>query len=214
MSAIIAELDTLFLGGFALSSEVLASRLEKYGIPDNAPNRFLRYFYGKPTTTALTDVLPAEVDVAHVERRLAATYAALLQQNALAALPAIKQLFRPLVKSGIQIAVITHLRPATIQELFDGICDEVHTILDSAPLSIGIQPVAWQQALNQLNAPVRHTLALVSCGASVRSAIRIGLKAAVILDPITAFDSLTGADLVTESITKTFLTKLKTRLLP
>ena len=43
MQALIIELDPLFLGGFALPAEVLADRLEKYGIADNDPYRFVRH---------------------------------------------------------------------------------------------------------------------------------------------------------------------------
>ncbi len=211
MKAILVAIDTVFLGGFALSSEVLADRLMKYGLQDNDPHCFVRSFYGKNVTTGLKQLLPEQVDVAHVERRLATTYSALLQQNALAAQPLIRQVLRPLAKMGVKIGVVSHLRPETITELFDGIAEDVFAVFDALPISVGIPPSVWQQLIVRSGYPVRQCMALVSCGVSVRTALQVGLQSVLVPDPMTAFDSSTGASLVAETMNKTFITKLKAR---
>ncbi|MEG1552798.1 MAG: hypothetical protein RR133_00840 [Kiritimatiellia bacterium] len=211
MPALIVELDALFLGGFALASEVLSERLEKYGIPDNDPYRFVRKIYGKPFTSALKALLPETQDVAHVERRLAATYTALLQQNALAAVDALKANLRPLVKSGVSLAVITRLRSDVVDELFDSIATEVITVTNPAPIAVGVAPEIFQTALVALGVPVCECIALVACGVSVRSAVRVGLRACVVPDPMVTFENCAGADLVVDQLGKTLVTKLKAR---
>lgn len=214
MPALIVELDTLFLGGFALSAEVLADRLAKYGIRDNDPNRFVRSFYGRPLGPTLRKILPDNVDSAHVERRLAATYTALLQQNALAAKPQIRQLLRPLANAGIRLGLITHLRRDTVQELFEDIADDIAVTPDFSPVSVGVSDASLQAAVVELNTPVRHALALVACGASVRTAIQIGLRTAVVPDPMTAFEDCAGALFVCDHVGRTLQTKLRAKLLP
>lgn len=212
-TALIVELDTLLLGGFALPAEVLSERLEKYGVPDNDPFRFVRRIYGKPFSPALAALLPAEVDAAHVERRLASTYVALLQQNAQQAKAIIRTLLRPLAKAGIRIAVITRLRADVIAELCEGIQGDVLPVFDPLPLAVGVNPETFQAAIVALGLPVRSCLALVTCGVSVRSAVRIGLRAVVVPDPMVAFENCAGADFTAERLNKTFFTKLKARLL-
>lgn len=214
MPALIVELDTIFLGGFALAAEVLADRLGKYGIRDNDPNRFVRTFYGRPLGPTLRKILPENVDAAHVERRLAATYTALLQQNAMAAKPQIRQLLRPLANAGIRLGIVTHLRRDTALELFEDIAREIAVVLDFSPVSVGVSEASWQAAMVELTSPVRHTVALVSCGASVRTAMQIGLRTAVVPDPMTAFEDCAGALFVCDQINRTLQTKLKAKLLP
>lgn len=212
MSAVIVELDPLFLGGFALPSEVLSERLEKYGVEDHDPYRFVRKIYGKPFSSALEGLLPKTVDVAHVERRLAATYAALVQQNAQQAVEPIRAFFKPLANAGIQLAVVSRLRPDVVSELFAKVAPEVQTVFDPCPLAIGITPETFQAALVTLGQPVRQCLALVACGASVRSAVRVGLRAIAVPDPMVAFENCAGADAVMDALDKRLITKLKTKL--
>lgn len=208
MQALIIELDPLFLGGFALPAEVLAERLEKYGIADNDPYRFVRSIYAKPFTPALEKLLPENIDVAHVERRLAATYAALLQQNAQQALDALKQTLRPLAKQGVRFAVITRLRQSIVSELFASITDEPLAIFDPIPLAIGLTPDTLQAAIIALGYSVRQCYGLFACGASVRSAVRIGLRAIAVPDPMVSFENCAGADLVADNLGKPLATKL------
>ena len=208
MQALIIELDPLFLGGFALPAEVLAERLEKYGIADNDPYRFVRSIYAKPFTPALEKLLPENIDVAHVERRLAATYAALLQQNAQQALDALKQTLRPLAKQGVRFAVITRLRQSIVSELFASITDEPLAIFDPIPLATGLTPDTLQAAIIALGYSVRQCYGLFACGASVRSAVRIGLRAIAVPDPMVSFENCAGADLVADHLGKTLATKL------
>ena len=212
MSALIVELDPLFLGGFALPAEVLSQRLEKYGIADADPYRFVRYAYGHTMADALKTLLPRNIDPLHVERRLAASYAAQLQLNAQQAQPALKSFFKPLAKLGIQIAVITRLRPSVIAELFEGIAPETIAVFDPAPLAVGIGLETFQAAVVALGTPVRHCTALLACGASVRSAVRVGLRAVAVPDPMVAFENCAGAALVADACDKKLLTKLKEKL--
>ncbi len=213
MSALILELDPLFLGGFVLPAEVLSERLEKYGIPDDDPYRFVRRVYDHPFGEALRELLPETIDPMHVERRLAATYAALLQQNAIAAQACLRTVIRPLAKRGVRIAAITRLRPDVVVELFTGIADAPVAIFDPAPLAIGLAPEIFQAALVTLGVPVREALALLACGASVRAALRVGLRAVVVPDPMVAFASCAGADLVADMLDKSLAKKLCDRLL-
>lgn len=208
MQALIIELDPLFLGGFALPAEVLAERLEKYGIADNDPYRFVRNIYGKPFTPAIEKLLPTSVDIAHVERRLSATYAALLQQNAQQAIDMLKQTLRPLAKQGVRFAVITRLRQNIISELFAPITDEALAIFDPIPLATGLTPETLQAAVITLGYSVRQCFGLFACGASVRSAVRIGLRAVAVPDPMVSFENCAGADLVVDHLGKTLTTKL------
>jgi beta-phosphoglucomutase-like phosphatase (HAD superfamily) len=208
MQALIVELDPLFLGGFALPAEVLTERLEKYGIADNDPYRFVRKIYGKPFTAALEKLLPENVDVAHVERRLAAMYAALLQQNALGALDALKLVLRPLAKQGVRLVLITRLRQTIISELFEKITDDPIAIFDPTPLATGLTPEILQAAVIALGYSVRQCYGLFACGESVRSAVRIGLRAIAVPDPLVSFENCAGADLVVDHVGKTLATKL------
>lgn len=208
MQALIIELDPLFLGGFALPAEVLAERLEKYGIADNDPYRFVRNIYGKPFTPALEKLLPENVDVAHVERRLAATYAALLQQNAQQSIDLLKQTLRPLAKQGVRFAIITRLRQAIVSELFASITDEPIAVFDPIPLATGLTPDTLQVAVIALGYSVRQCFGLFACGASVRSAVRIGLRAIAVPDPMVSFENCAGADLVADHLGKTLTNKL------
>ena len=212
MQALIIELDPLFLGGFALPSEVLADRLEKYGIADNDPYRFVRSLYGKPFTAALEKLLPESVDVAHVERRLAATYAALLQQHAQQAIDQMKPILRPLAKQGVRFAVITRLRQSIVSELFAPITNEAIAVFDSVPLATGVTPETLQAAIISLGYSIRQCMCLVACGASVRSAVRIGLRSIVVPDPMVSFENCAGADLVVDHLGKTLATKLLARV--
>lgn len=208
MQALIIELDPLFLGGFALPAEVLAERLEKYGIADNDPYRFVRNIYGKPFTPALEKLLPENVDVAHVERRLAATYAALLQQNAQQSIDLLKQTLRPLAKQGVRFAIITRLRQAIVSELFASITDEPIAVFDPIPLATGLTPDTLQAAVIALGYSVRQCFGFFACGASVRSAVRIGLRAIAVPDPMVSFENCAGADLVADHLGKTLTNKL------
>ena len=212
MQALIIELDPLFLGGFALPSEVLADRLEKYGIADNDPYRFVRSLYGKPFTAALEKLLPESVDVAHVERRLAATYAALLQQHAQQAIDQMKPILRPLAKQGVRFAVITRLRQSIVSELFAPITNEAIAVFDPVPLATGVTPETLQAAIISLGYSIRQCMCLVACGASVRSAVRIGLRSIVVPDPMVSFENCAGADLVADHLGKTLATKLLARV--
>jgi beta-phosphoglucomutase-like phosphatase (HAD superfamily) len=208
MQALIIELDPLFLGGLALPAEVLAERLEKYGIADNDPYRFVRNIYGKPFTPALEKLLPENIDVAHVERRLAATYAALLQQNAQQSIDLLKQTLRPLAKQGVRFAIITRLRQAIVSELFASITDEPIAVFDPIPLATGLTPDTLQAAVIALGYSVRQCFGLFACGASVRSAVRIGLRAIAVPDPMVSFENCAGADLVADHLGKTLTNKL------
>lgn len=212
MQALIIELDPLFLGGFALSAEVLAERLEKYGVSDNDPYRFVRCIYGKPFSASLEKLLPANIDPAHVERRLAATYAALLQQNAKTAFDSIKQVLRPLAKQGVRFAVITRLRQSIVSELFAPITDEAIAVFDPIPLAKGVSPDTLQAAIIALGFSVRQCMGLFACGASVRSAMRIGLRAAAVPDPMVSFENCAGADFVVDQLGKPLTTKLLARV--
>ncbi len=212
MSALVVEFDVLFLGGFSLVAEVLSERLTRYGLPDNDPYRFVRQVYGKSLTTALTSMLPESVDIAHVERRLAATYAALLQQSAQASIDDLRAAFKPFIRAGHRIALITRLRPAIIEELFGKDASAIETISDTAPLAIGLTPDTLQAALVTLGLPSRQCLALLACGASVRSALRIGLRAMAVVDPMVSFENCAGADGIADTYDKSFVTKVKARL--
>lgn len=212
MQALIIELDPLFLGGFALPAEVLADRLEKYGIADNDPYRFVRHLYGKPFTAALEKLLPEAVDVAHVERRLAATYAALLQQHAQQAIDQMKPILRPLAKQGVRFAVVTRLRQSIVSELFAPITNEAIAVFDPVPLATGVTPETLQAAIIALGYSIRQCMCLVACGASVRSAMRIGLRSIVVPDPMVSFENCAGADLVVDHLGKTLATKLLARV--
>lgn len=210
--ALIVEFDSLFLGGFALSAEILSERLEKYGIPDSDPYRFVRKFYGKHFSKALAEMLPKSVDAAHVERRLAATYTALLQQNAQQFVPSIRKIFKTIAASKARIAIITRLRSDIIDEIFDAMNLSIQTIPDLQPLAVGVQSETIQAALVALGVPVRQGLGLFACGASVRASLRVGLRAVAVPDPMVAFENCAGAAFVSDQITKTFLTKLNTTL--
>lgn len=193
MHALIVELDPLFLGGFALSNEILSERLEKYGIPDNDPRRFVRRFYNRPLTEALTALLPKTVDEAHVERRLTATYTAVIQQTAQQAVETIRSTFNAPAKAGVRLGIISHLRPDIISEIFDPISASVISVLDPTPISLGLTADTFQSALVSLGVPTRHCLGLVASGVSVRSAIRIGLRTVAVPDPMIAFENCAGA---------------------
>lgn len=193
MHALIIELDTLFLGGFALSNEVLAERLEKYGIPDNDPYRFVRKFYNRPLSTTLTEILPKTVDAAHVERRLAATYTALIQQYAQHAVETIRAELKAPAEAGVRLGIISHLRQDIISEIFDPISKSVISVLDPTPISIGLPSEPFQAALVSLGVPTKNCLGLVASGVSVRSAMRIGLRTIAVPDPVIAFENCAGA---------------------
>ncbi len=212
LAALVIEFDVLFLGGFAVASEVLAERLAKYGVADDDPYRFVRQVYGKPLTAALTALLPPSVDVAHVERRLAATYSAVLQQSAQEAISRIRSTLKPFLRAGHRIALITRLRPAIIEELFEKESAAIEIIADTAPLAAGVTPEVLQSALVALGTPSRLCLALLSCGASVRSAMRIGLRAMAIIDPMVSFENCAGADGISDTFDKAFTAKVKARL--
>lgn len=210
--ALIVELDPLFLGGFALSAEILSERLEKYGIQDSDPYRFVRKFYGKPFSQALLEILPKSVDAAHVERRLAATYTALLQQNAQLFISSIRNIFKRFANEETRFAIITRLRPDIVDEIFAPLKVNVTTIFDPQPLAVGLQAETIQNALVALGIPIRYSLGLFACGASVRSSLRVGLRAAAVPDPMVAFENCAGAAFVADQITKTLITKLQTAL--
>lgn len=212
MQALIIELDPLFLGGIALSAEVLAERLEKYGITDNDPYRFVRHIYGKPFSAALEKLLPKNIDLAHVERRLSATYAALLQQNAQQALESIEPILRPLAEKGVRFAVITRLRQSIVSELFAPITNEAIAILDPIPLAAGLSPDTLQAAIIALGFSIRQCAALLACGVSVRSALRIGLRSIAVPDPMVSFESYAGADLVVDHLGHTLADQLLKRV--
>ncbi len=214
MPALIVEFDPLFLGGFALPAEVLNDRLTKYGLPDDDPYRFVRHVYGRPIGEALAGLLPASVDPAHVERRLAATYAALLQQNAQQGVEPIRAFFRPFARAGVRLALVTRLRPQVVAELLDGLPGEPTTTLDPTPLAAGLTPETLQTALVMLGLPVRQCFGLLACGVSVRAAVRVGLRAAAVPDPMVAFEGCTGADFVADTLTRHVVSKLRARLQP
>ncbi len=211
LSVLIVELDPLVLGGFALPAEVLAERLEKYGVTNGGPFQYVKTIYGKPFGPALRALLPAAINVAHVERRLAATYAALLQQQAQEAMPTIRAMLRPLMRAGIRIAVITRLRPDIVTELCAGIRGEIIPVFDPLPLAAGVAPETIQSALVALGAPTRDCLGLLACGVSVRAAVQVGLRAIVVPDPMVAFENCAGADFTAERLDKRLLSNLKTR---
>ncbi len=212
MNALIVEFDPLFLGGFSLPTEILSERLVKYGLPDDDPYRFVRRLYGKPFGAAIRALLPPTVDAAHVERRLAATYAALLQQNAQQAIRPIRAFFRPLAKAGARIACVTRLRQPILAELFETLPGDPLAVLDPSPLAVGLSPETLQTALIALGLPVRDCFALLACGASVRSAVRIGLRSAAIPDPSVAFEDCAGADFVADTPSRAFIARLRDRL--
>lgn len=211
-AALVVELDPLLLGGFALSDEVLTERLKKYGVVDDDPFRFARRIYGQPFAEALGALVPKGVDQAHVERRLTATYTALLQQHAQQSRAAIRAMLRPLAKAGIRLAAITHLRADIVSELCEGIPGEVLPILDPTPVSVGLSHAMLQSAIVALGMPVRQCFALTACGVSVRAALRVGLRAAIIPDPMVAFENCAGADFIADKPDRAFWTRLKARL--
>ena len=163
-------------------------------------------------TAALEKLLPESVDVAHVERRLAATYAALLQQHAQQAIDQMKPILRPLAKQGVRFAVITRLRQCIVSELFAPITNEAIAVFDPVPLATGVTPETLQSAIISLGYSIRQCMCLVACGASVRSAVRIGLRSIVVPDPMVSFENCAGADLVVDHLGKTLATKLLARV--
>lgn len=193
MHALIVELDPLFLGGFALANEILSERLEKYGISDDDPHRFVRRFYNHPLHDTLSALLPKTVEAAHVERRLAATYTAVIQQTAQQAVETIRSAFEAPAKAGVRFGIISHLRADIIEEIFEPITRSVIAILDPTPISLGLPPETFQSALVSLGVPTRNCLGLVASGVSVRSAIRIGLRTVAVPDPLIAFENCAGA---------------------
>lgn len=212
MPALVIEFDPLFLGGFALPAEVLSERLLKYGLPDDDPFRFVRRLYGKPSGDALRALLPASVDVAHVERRLAATYAALLQQNAQQAVRGVRAFLRPFAKQGIRLALVTRLRQPIVDELVEGVPGGALAVLDPQPLAVGLMPETLQAAIVALGLPVRQCFGLMACGASVRAALRVGLRAAAVPDPMVAFEGCAGADFVCDTFSRSLVSKLRAKL--
>ncbi len=212
MPALIIEFDPLFLGGFALPAEVLSERLVKYGIADDDPFRFVRRVYGRPVGEALAALLPPAVDAAHVERRLAATYAALLQQNAQQSIRGVRAFLRPFAKRGARIALVTRLRQAVVDELVEGVPGGALAVLDPQPLAVGLAPDTLQAAIVSLGLPVRHCFGLMACGASVRAAVRVGLRAAAVPDPMVAFEGCAGADFVCDTFSRALVSKLRARL--
>lgn len=212
MPALIIEFDPLFLGGFALPAEVLSERLVKYGIADDDPFRFVRRVYGRSVGEALAVLLPPAVDAAHVERRLAATYAALLQQNAQQSIRGVRAFLRPFAKQGARIALVTRLRQAVVDELVEGVPGGALAVLDPQPLAVGLAPDTLQAAIVALGLPVRHCFGLMACGASVRAAVRVGLRAAAVPDPMVAFEGCAGADFVCDTFSRALVSKLRARL--
>ena len=210
--ALIVELDPLLLDGFALSAETLDERLKKYGLPAGDPYRFVRQIYGKPFSEALAALLPTTLDQAHVERRLAATYSALLQQRAQQVQTTIRTMFRPLAAAGVRVAVITRLRADIVAELAVGLPGEVLAIFDPSPLAVGLAPETLQAAVVALAVPIRDCRALVACGVSVRSAVRIGLRTTIVPSKMVAFENCAGADWMAERLDRAFLRRLKVYL--
>ena len=210
--ALVVELDPLLLDGFTLSAETLDERLKKYGLPANDPYRFVRQIYGKPFSEALAALLPTTLDQAHVERRLAATYSALLQQRAQQVQTTIRTMFRPLAAAGVRVAVITRLRADIVAELAVGLPGEVLAIFDPSPLAVGLAPETLQAAVVALAMPIRDCRALVACGVSVRSAVRIGLRTTIVPSKMVAFENCAGADWMAERLDRAFLRRLKVYL--
>ena len=210
--ALVVELDPLLLDGFALSAETLDERLKKYGLAAGDPYRFVRQVYGKPFGEALAALLPATLDQAHVERRLAATYSALLQQRAQQVQATIRAIFRPLAAAGVRVAVVTRLRADIVAELTAGLPGEVLSIFDPSPLAVGLAPETLQAAVVALAVPRRDCRALVACGVSMRSAVRIGLRSAIVPSEMVAFEQCAGADWMAERLDRAFLRRLKAYL--
>lgn len=215
MQALIIELDPLLLGGFSLAAEVLDDRLEKYGIAGNDPYRFLRNIYGKPFTGALETLLPGTIDVAHVERRLAATYIALLQQNAQQAMGVLQTVLRPIARKNVRFAVVTRLNQDIVSELFESVTSlDTYAVLDSVPLANGLTSGTIQAAITTLGYSVRQCYGLFACAVSVRAALRIGLRAIAVPDPMVSFESCAGADFVVNHFNEELTEKLLMRIKP
>lgn len=212
MQALIVEFDPLFLGGFALPAKVLEERLKRYGVEDDRPYRFVREIYGQPFTDALEKLLPQSIHVAHVERRLAAMYTALLQQNAQQAFATLKSFFSPLAKQGVRFTLVTRLRQTIVSELFDSIASEALAVFDPKPLSAGITPDILQAAILAAGVPSSHCYGLFACGYSVRSAVRIGLRSVAVPDEMVSFESFVGAERVFDHMGKTLTKHLLARV--
>lgn len=147
-----------------------------------------------------------------MERRLAATYSALLQQRAQQVQTTIRAMFRPLAAAGVRVAVVTRLRPDIVAELAAGLPGEVLSIFDPSPLAVGLAPETLQAAVVALAVPIRDCRALVACGVSVRSAVRIGLRSAIVPSEMVAFEQCAGADWMAERLDRAFLRRLKAYL--
>jgi hypothetical protein len=115
---------------------------------------------------------------------------------------------RPLAKQGVRFAVITRLRQGIVEELFASITKEPLAIFDPIPLAVGLSPETLQAAVIALGYSVRQCVGLFACGASVRSAMRIGLRAVAVPDPMVSFENCAGADLVVDHLGKTLTNKL------
>ncbi|MBR4945922.1 MAG: hypothetical protein IKZ27_02895 [Kiritimatiellae bacterium] len=123
-----------------------------------------------------------------------------------------KPILRPLAKQGVRFAVITRLRQSIVSELFAPITNEAIAVFDPVPLATGVTPETLQAAIISLGYSIRQCMCLVACGASVRSAVRIGLRSIVVPDPMVSFENCAGADLVVDHLGKTLATKLLARV--
>ena len=212
INSLIVDFDPLFLGGFALPAELLADRLAKYGISDTDPYMYVRRFYGHSFAQALAERLPDSIDLAHVERRLATTYGALLQQQAQEHYAEIRRIFGSWANLGISFCLVTRLRQATVDELFEGLGTQVFSVPDPTPLACGLSKETLQIALVTSGSPVRNTLCLGSGGITVAASVRVGLSVIAIPDPMVVFENCTGADIVVDDLGEDALNRITARL--
>lgn len=85
-------------------------------------------------------------------------------------------------------------------------------IFDPSPLAVGLAPETLQAAVVALAVPIRDCRALVACGVSVRSAVRIGLRTTIVPSEMVAFENCAGADWMAERLDRAFLRRLKVYL--
>lgn len=202
--ALIVELDFAAANGAELLFDTAKAVLAKHGI-DLSHKLEAGYLAGFSYTTGVTTLAKAlekEVTVGDITSELSESFKEALNKVVPSTVgDGLKELAAALAEKGVYTVLDTRADAETVKAAFAGndkvfVCEELSTSYGSLKIE------AWKRICNTYSICAPMSVALTGSGISVRSALIAGLSAVCVENPHVAYQDFSGADLVTDSISR------------